>query len=667
MTAPILAKPDLTGLRADNMRRHKLCIPKVRWMISRRHKRLAIACLIASTLAAPSGPDRARADQWIGVPFTRTDSAGTPLNTSPNGRRFAYANPDGSTGIALPDYFVPQARLPLRGEQVLVLGRIAVSGTLAAVLLDKRVATPLRIEPRLAEKLYFFHGFVAFGKPFLLAYDVEETMPSGRSNKIVKDGVDLFLLEISGDGLRLEKRADKLGLAGIDARFIDQQVGNDHLLCAQAACLLLSRNDAGYISQKELRRPEWGPRSLVEFNGDPRSLRGLFRLDVDDRFRAPAVAGEVTYMDCGIWPDGGCHDVPDGQIPMGYRADGALSGVATCADVESVMRKDLASMPGHGQTYLGMNNLEGRIAWGQVYVLDGMLDVIEGLALPQWRFNTLRQEMRQRVGIELAWWSVLTKTDNPWLWSRRYSIERADIVSVVHIGRMARVAARAEMLGMPVPPGLTATLAGILRSPDRTIEEIRGQQILFRKGGAFHLDGSNAPWNIQSGWIEGLAALARTTVFDDVTRLAAIAMIFDFVRVEIAAKMPDLWQYCTGKCLQGWKASDNISVNTPDWEGNKTRTSTAHVSYRTMDARAVLDAMAVWKLEGLEWFPRYISGLVERGWLYPMAKAPLAHHGLRPRLSVGTVGRFGRSAIPFDFHNQVWALDQSAARDDRCE
>ncbi|MCX7342390.1 MAG: hypothetical protein NT037_18205 [Hyphomicrobiales bacterium] len=636
-------------------------------MICRGHIRFCTAFVLAALLLLLPGHQQSLAEEWTRVALTNVDGRADLILSSPDGRRFAYLPLDGATPVALPTDFVPQARLHLDSGRWLLLGRIALVGDLAAVVVDGRTATRLLIEPHIASRLYLFHGFKALGNAFLVAYDVEAMIASGRSSKVVKDGVDLFVLDIFENELRLKKIADKMQLAGIDARYTDQQLGNAHILCAQAACLVMSRDTSGELQHVELRRPEWAPRSLVELTVSSGSLRGLFRLDFDDRFRAPPVAGEIIYAECGIWPEGGCKDLPADQLPLGYRPDGGIAAAETCADVETIARKDLLAMPGHGLTYVGMNNHEGRIPWGQIYVLDGMLDVIERLALPQKRFDALRSDMRQRVAMELAWWGLLTQTKTPWLWSRRYSLERADIVSLVHIGRMTRVVGRAESMGLDTPSALQRALAEALTRHDIALEQVKDNQLVYRKGSPFYLDGSNVPWNYQSGWVEGLAAMATFGAVDDASRVAATAMVYDFIKVEIVPRKPDIWQYCAGPCQDGWKSGEGVSVNTPEWEGNKTRTSTAHTSYRAMDARAVLEAMATWKIDGLEWFPRYVKGLVERGWLYPMTMAPLAKHGLRPKLGAAEIASFGRSTIPFDVHNQLWALDAMAAKPGMCE
>lgn len=612
---------------------------------------LIAACLLATMAAAES---------WVEVPLAQAPD-GSALLVSADGRQFAY-RAQGEQPKSLPRDFIPQAQLQRSSGGNLVIGRGALRDGVAAAIEQGDGYRALGIDESLAARLYFLHAFNMGKNAYLVIYDVDETMPSGRSGRVVRDGIDIYRATPAGDALHLEKVADKLTLSGIDARYQDLALAGGHLLCAQTACVRLIEDANGQIALTEIKREGWTGRILIEATAVGGGVRGLFRLDYDDRFRSPPAAGEVIYRDCAIWPLGDCRDLSADWLPKGYTSAGAPVALETCVDVEPLLRRDLARMPGHGLTYLGMNNHEGRLPWGQVYVLDGMLDVIERLALPQPRFDALREDMRRRVALELGWWSRLAETDRPWFWSRRYSLERADILSMVHLGRMARVVGRAMRMGLLADDHLATALRQEMTNFDRSVERLDGAQLFIKRGAPFWLDGSNTPWNYQSGWIEGLSELHRlkpilSDVQDTVRKMTA-----SFLAAEVSEKRPRLWQYCAGPCQEGWSAASGTSVNTPNWEGNKTRTSTAHVSYRTMDVRAVLDAVKTFGDAAPAWFPAYVSELVEQGWIYPMGAAPLRQFGLSPILSPALIAAYGRAATPAENHNLIWAIDAAAKR-----
>jgi hypothetical protein len=197
---------------------------------------------------------------------------------------------------------------------------------------------------------------------------------------------------------------------------------------------------------------------------------------------------------------------------------------------------------------------------------------------------------------------------------------------------------------------------------DRSVERLGSEQLFLKHGAPFWLDGANTPWNYQSGWIEGLAELQSVKPASPELQEAVRKMIASFIAVEITEKRPHIWQYCAGVCQEGWSSASRTSVNTPIWEGNKTRTSTAHISYRTMDVRAVLEAMKAFGDAAPSWFPAYALGLIEQGWIYPMGAASLRRFGLSPVLSPTLIAAYGRAATPFDIHNQIWALDAAVKR-----
>ncbi|WP_139384376.1 hypothetical protein [Bosea thiooxidans] len=600
------------------------------------------------------------AQPWADAPLTQTPDNSTLL-VSIDGRQFAY-RAQGEQPRSLPRDFIPQALLQRSSGGNLVIGRWALRDGIAAAVEQGGGYRALGIDESLAAKLYFLHAFNIGKNAYLVVYDVDETMPSGRSGRVVREGVDIYRAMPAGDTLRLEKVADKLTLSGMDARFQDLALPDGHLLCAQSACVRLTEDASGQIAFTEIKGEGWTGRVLIEAVAVGRAARGLFRLDYDDRFRSPPAAGEVIYQDCAIWPLGDCRDVSADWLPKGYAPTGQPLALETCAEIAPLLRRDIARMPGHGLTYLGMNNHEGRLPWGQVYVLDGMLDVIERLALPQPRFDLLREDMRRRVVLELGWWSRLAETDKPWFWSRRYSLERVDILSMVHLGRMARVVGRAMRMGLLADDHLAANLREEMTNFDRSVERLDGVQLFIKRGAPFWLDGANTPWNYQSGWIEGLAELhslrpISSNLQDTVRRMTA-----SFLAAEVSENRPRVWQYCAGPCQEGWSAASGTSVNTPTWEGNKTRTSTAHISYRTMDVRAVLDTMRTFRDAAPIWFPAYVSELVSQGWIYPMAAAPLRQFGLSPALSPTLVAAYGRAATPAENHNQIWAIDAVAKR-----
>ena len=624
----------------------------------------ALSTAVAAGLLQPLPVDAAPAREparFETVPFHGALIDGKPAGLEFDAARGRFRISQAKRAWELPADFVPQAIVSADAVNLLAIGRRALHSELQIYRLAVagRDVQRVFIEPDIARRLVFMHAFATRAALIAIVYDTEETVASGRSGSVVRDGVDLYTLEIRSGKAQFSRLVDKAPIAGLDNAFRDIAVGDDHFVCAQSGCIQLAQGKSDRtLTASVLRPPQWNGYAQVELFVRDGQARAILRRDEDDRLAPSGAAGVANYRDCPITGGDACIDLPGDRLPSGVDARGRIAYASSCDEVTAILKKDLSRLPAMGLPFWAVNNYEGRIAWGQIYVLDGLLDLASGLALPGPRFNDVRNLARRRVELEVAYWSRLAATAEPWFWSRRYSLERANLLSVLHLGRMARVAQRSlAVADNPATRALLSSLRDEMQGFTHSLEEPQGPSLFLRKGMPFWLDGSNAPWNYQSGWIEGIAALDRVGLASAESRAAAIAMLRQFVATEIEPRRPDLWNYCSGRCQDGWTATDAVSSNTPVWEGNKTRTATAHISYRTMDARALLDAAALWKLDDLGWSASYVRDLVERGRLYPSAAAPLAQFGVRPGLGTDLQLRYGRSTMPYETHSQVWALD----------
>src|SRR5690606_36557663 len=97
----------------------------------------------------------------------------------------------------------------------------------------------------------------------------------------------------------------------------------------------------------------------------------------------------------------------------------------------------------------GDNNLEGRVAWNQVYYLHGLLSVAHGgLAFSS---DELNDYARRRVIAEVDLIARLSETDQPGFRVKRYSLDREPLLFALHIGRIAEVLSRADRQGLGTP------------------------------------------------------------------------------------------------------------------------------------------------------------------------------------------------------------------------
>jgi hypothetical protein len=155
-----------------------------------------------------------------------------------------------------------------------------------------------------------------------------------------------------------------------------------------------------------------------------------------------------------------------------------------------------------------------------------------------------------------------------------------------------------------------------------------------------------------SGYVSGVLSNPQRLFRKDTAR----SMIAHFLRDSGFNEKTRVWNYSWGDILEGWTAADNVSTNTPDWKGDKSNTTGAHVSYRSMDAAAVLQANAQLKLGLSDSILIHIRDLMAEGWLLPLISSHLVDNGLEPVLQPQIALWQGRAAFAYDAPSQVWAI-----------
>ena len=507
---------------------------------------------------------------------------------------------------------------------------------------------------------------------FLVAYDVAANSPSGRRITSASEGLDVYEIG-TGEKAELKRIAHALPLGGIDQTLFDVGVADAHVVCSQSGCAALRADAAGGGPRIEVLPglpADAKRRQLIELAGDGSAAWGLYQGDYDDRLAAPPVATEPHFSVCSIGATPACRDLPATDIPFGLsvrKGEPHWETARTRQDLVRMLERDLARNRGTGIANFAENNLEGRIAWSAVYHLNGLVTLATdraglGSLLPAAELARLKDKATARLCFELTHHRTWAASRYPWYWTKRYSLDREPLASVLHLARIGRLLSRAQaVVGADAVAAPLAEATAELVAPSRAFEVIRDgangrrAELRFGKYMPFWADGLNAPWNYQSGWIEGLVttgALSRNKA----VRAAAERMIAHFVADEGLSSRPRSWRYSAGDVFNGWSAEQGLSANTPSWAGDRTNTTAAHISYRSMDAMALLAA-------GRAGFPAvpadavaYIGGLVEQGALYPFVAEELVLAGAVPRLPPALARWYARSALPWQVQNQIWAI-----------
>ncbi len=504
------------------------------------------------------------------------------------------------------------------------------------------------------------------GDLFLVIYDTLESSPSGRRLDAVTNRFDVHRFTTDASVPGPDRLATGIAFVGLDAQIYATMGRRGLHLCGDNRCLSVDRSG----SVRPWALDALAPFEFVEVAFRDDRAAAIIRRRHDDRTDGAIGTEAATYLTATFDADGNVRMAPvPGGLPYALRfaTDRPTVELASTPDeLRRVLYHDLGRLGFGGVLDLGANNLEGRVAWSQAYYLNGLVSLLTpALAwLRPENEATLRGRLRMEIELLLA----LCATDYPGLRVKRYSLEREPLLFALHLGRTLHLIQRARS----VLPDLAAAacvgrLSHQLDALDLTVEErgvsVRGDGrerpvLRYRRGQPFWADGANVPHNYVSGVAGGLALLG------DEGRATARHLMGHLLDDVFAGPPPTLWRYWSGDGDRGWEPESGLSLNTPRYAGNGG--SLAHVTYRTMDATALVliadpDDGADDRVPPplIDW----IRDLTRRGWLLPSMNEVFAATGEAVRLDGSVARRYARSAAIWELQSQVWALHALAHHD----
>lgn len=331
--------------------------------------------------------------------------------------------------------------------------------------------------------------------------------------------------------------------------------------------------------------------------------------------------------------------------------------------LNDLLQYELARMRNGGLIDFGEHNLEGRIAWNQVYYLNGLISLAKG-DLP-FANDALKSYARDRARAEIDLIAGLADSDLPGYRVKRYSLDREPLLFALHLGRIANLLARADNagLGSLAVKSALSKIKNELLNFEHTVEhpvecQLPGSEhcstLAYRQGYPFWADGSNVPFNYVSGYVNGLLA-----VTDDAASLDfAVELLQPLRVVERFSTFPRKWRYWAFEGQHGWSFGSSESLNTPDWQGNG---SIAHISYRSMDAMALLMLHNKRHSDASHEEVAHLKQLVSKGMLLPSVNEAFVPGASPAALDHAVSRRFSRSTQAWQIQSQVWALSDLAS------
>jgi len=508
------------------------------------------------------------------------------------------------------------------------------------------------------------------GRLFFVGYDVVRNVPSGRSLSVTQPGFDVYELtqDTQGEPRVLAAGVDLGG--GLDSIVYGRVLGEKITLCAEKKCADINSSD----KVKQWSLDELSGYEFVEVAFGTDSAYALVRQQWDDRVNGELTADNSKLFLATLSVKGAALEpLATNGIPYDLLVDEnnvSWKVASSPSELSELLLYEFSRMPSGGLISFGDNNLEGRVAWNQVYYLNGLISLAQdglGISSPE-----LVAYARQRVRAEVDLIARLAESDYPGYRVKRYSIDREPLLFSLHLGRIADLLARADRAGLG-SSAVTSALAKIrkeLLSFEHTVEhpvacELAGVRdchtLSYRQGYPFWADGVNVPFNYVSGYVGGLLAVTE----DAVSYNFAVDLMKPLQVVEKFSELPQKWRYWAFDGQLGWSYSTGKSLNTTDWVGNHAGLDVAHITYRSMDAASLINLYQRRPDVADAVLVTHMKQLVSTGMLLPSVNEALYLAGSVAPLDVNVAQRFSRSAQAWQIQSQVWALSDLAGIDRR--
>ncbi len=366
----------------------------------------------------------------------------------------------------------------------------------------------------------------------------------------------------------------------------------------------------------------------------------------------------------------------EGKVPFDLSAANNLvefNFLETTDDVSRLLRYDLTNNQVSGVMELGSNNIEGRIAWSQIYFLNGLLDIIRMAATDNQAFERLYPLVRDaklRLDIEMQLLDKLMETPLGYL-TEAFTKGREPALFAVQTGRLLLLFNRyADEISNGVSLTSHEALRESVLSLNGHIDQLRvaregdigvahGRHFLaWPKGSTFPFDGLNVPFNHQNEWAYAVLDTyekGEWSVLADEAASISVEIINHFLEaVAPDARFPHdgEWPYWWGQAWEGWTVEEDVSVNTPAYVGDK---SVAFISFRSIDLMSTMAAHRLSFLASEQTLRESMERAVARGHVYPFVAASFVEDGYRPALDIGVALHYARQTAPWELQSAVWA------------
>lgn len=373
---------------------------------------------------------------------------------------------------------------------------------------------------------------------------------------------------------------------------------------------------------------------------------------------------EVSYLDVNRGVPWNLHVDSEGLPAVDY--------ASKAAELREVFIRDVSENHFGGMLEFGSNNTEGRVPWSQIYYLNGWMDAIllsrentEAFEL----YGDILEDLRLRIELEVRLLDDLVASERA-LFTKAFTFDRSPVLFAVQTSRISLLFERYTTMFPDAPP--LKSLANLRRQvpgleghievlayegEDPTWMSPGTAHLRWPKGSAFYFDGMPVPFNHQNEWASSIFEMKKGGVSINVESLDAARLIIDYFRHRLfrdgGFPSVDEWYYWYGHAYDGWQATEDRSIHTPEYAGDR---GLAWISFRTIDLMSVMSAVDFLADIDKKALEETALDRIMEGDVYPFAARSVLEYEKHPIFKRSALYPYVRSEAPWALSNNVWAL-----------
>lgn len=350
-------------------------------------------------------------------------------------------------------------------------------------------------------------------------------------------------------------------------------------------------------------------------------------------------------------------------------------------DLKELILNDFFNNKGSGTLYLGTNNIEGRLAWSQIYYLNGMLSFLE-LAQEDIEFYEKMKDfvplIKKRLDLEIKLFLYQMNSPDS-LRCRVFSIDRSLQLFAVQSSRFGLLLHRYLKLfpdkNLIKQYEILKKNITLLRNHMEILEQGVSNVVSKRwnpnnsyylkwpQGSPFIFDGLPVPYNHQNEWATFILStnndICYVNIAESIIRLFLGNVADEKGNLPYDTRWPywgeeneSVWWYWWGKAWEGWNKEENVSTYSKSYIGDKIVSAT---SFKTIDAISVLSLYEKLRKPSDKKYTFQIKKMIQEGYVFPYVSSKMLPLNNIPVLSKKTMSEYIRFNAPWEFDNNVWS------------